>query len=243
MFYTNQSPAFRFCMTPICFVAATLAGFQMASQQAVAQSLFFVESPVRFDDQGAPDPQAEARMFSLILVEPPEPPTFQTHDLIYVIIDEIASTSSSQTLETTKEFDEQNDLNSVLDPVEALQLRLRASNLQNLSLIDLATSREFTGEGTYDRSDRVRARVAATIIDVKPNGTLILEARKTVLTDEESRTIVLTGVCRQEDITSQNTILSSQLANLELSMQHSGELKSAATKGLFTRVIETLFNF
>jgi len=220
-----------------------VAGGLCGGGSARGQSLFLQPTPVVMDEMGEPDAFAEARRFSLMLVEPPDPPTFERHDIVYIIVEEVTSAQSSQTLETSREFENSASLNNLIDPMEALQLRLRAGDTQNLDLIDVESESEFTGEGDYGRDDRIRSRIAATVVDVKPNGTLVLEATKEIVTDGEGRTMVLTGVCRQEDITAQNTILSSQMADLKIDMQHSGELRKAAKKGIFTRVIETLFNF
>ena len=53
----------------------------------------------------------------------------------------------------------------------------------------------------------------------------------------------VTGICRPSDITALNTINSNQIHDLVVDKVHKGELKEAAKKGLFTKVLETLFAF
>ena len=60
------------------------------------------------------------------------------------------------------------------------------------------------------------------MVDVKPNGTLILEATEDIKTDEEEQKLTLIGTCRVEDITADNTILSNQLFNLHLEQTAQG---------------------
>jgi len=206
-----------------------------------AQSLF-VRQPTIIGDTSA-QTTPELATSSLFYVSPSQPKSFSVHDIIHVIVNETSSASSSQSLETTKETTQENDLNSIIDPLQLLELRLQAAAVQNLSLLDLETSAEFTGEGQYDRSDQLRARIAAEVVDVKPNGTLILHARKTVGTDEERQTITLTGTARSQDITEEDTILSSQLANLEVGVVNEGEVRKGAKKGVITKALEWLFNF
>jgi flagellar L-ring protein precursor FlgH len=81
------------------------------------------------------------------------------------------------------------------------------------------------------------------VIDVKPNGILVLEARKTIQKNEEHQSIVLSGQCRTEDVTNANSVLSSQLAELTLISKQEGQVKDAATKGWIPRIIEALFAF
>lgn len=206
---------------------------------ACAQSLFLrmVEEPA------TPGARGELRMASMYLVAPPEPRTFRRHDIVYVIVNESSRASSNQKLETAKESTVEDRLNAIIDPIELLQLRLRASSVRNLRLLDLDTEREFTGEGKYNRNDQLSARIAAEVIDVKPNGNIVLQARKAIGTDGERKVMVLSGLARQEDVTDANTILSSQLADLRIDVQHEGDLRKSSEKGLFTRVLDTLFNF
>ena len=56
-------------------------------------------------------------------------------------------------------------------------------------------------------------------------------------------TLVLTGTCRKEDITLDNTILSTQIYDLFLRKQTAGEMKKASEKGVLTKILDTIFNF
>jgi len=94
-----------------------------------------------------------------------------------------------------------------------------------------------------DRSDRFSDRITATVIDVKPNGVLVLEAKRTVKKDDEEQNLVLSGECRREDVTQNNTVLSTQLAELTLVSKNTGQVKDSATKGWIPRILEAIFNF
>ena len=211
----------------------TLAG------SAHAQSLFLrsVSEPV------VPGASQELRATSMFLVQPPEPRQFKVHDIIYIIINENSIARSQQSLESTKVNRSRNRLNGIIDPMKLLQLRLEGSSVDGLDLLDLQVQNQYTGEGEYDRNDQIIARIAAEVIDVKPNGNIVLQAKKSVTTDKEVKTVVLSGVARQADITLENTLLSSQVADLRLDMQHEGELPRSAKKGIVTRALETLFAF
>ena len=217
-----------------------VAGLAPASP---AQSLFTRDPLPAVDEQGRADTRANLRNASFLFVQPPEPRTFKKHDLVYVILDEITSAESSQTLETTKEFEIDGNIDALLDFQDLLETQIRGGNLEDVALIEAAAEREFTGEGEYDRTDRITTRLAAEVVDVKPNGTLVLEARKTLKTDNEERTFVLSGIAFQDDITNARSILSSQLADLRVDLQHKGDVRNAAKKGVLTRLAELIFNF
>ena len=132
----------------------------------------------------------------------------------------------------------------MIDLLKLLELQVNTNpRLENRTLFDATAGREFTGEGDYERKDQFSARITATVIDVKPNGTLVLEAQKRIQKDEEIQTLVIAGYARSDDITSQNTILSSQLANLSLAVENEGDLKKASEKGIITEFFDMLFAF
>ncbi len=186
---------------------------------------------------------SESAMASMLYVTPPEPREFMKHDLVTIIVDETSKQTSSQSLDTKKSTSADVGINALIDPWELLELRLREGGLTNQTLLDASMSRDFKGEGDYERSDKFNARITAQIIEVKPNGTLVLQATKVITKDDEVQTLVLAGVVRQEDITNGNTVLSSQMANLSMTLENKGDVRNAAKKGLLTRVMDAVFNF
>lgn len=191
----------------------------------------------------AADPAEPLYGMSLFAVRPPEPKKFQRHDLVTIIVNESSTQTSEQTLETSKETDASARLGATLSLEDLLDLKLRNSSINDLELLRYAAQREFEGEGEYERKDRMTDRLTATVIDVKPNGVLVLEARRFTASDEESKTFILSGHCRTEDVTEQNTIQSNQLADLKLEVRHEGHVRAAARKGPLTRFMEWLLPF
>jgi len=189
------------------------------------------------------DPAEPLYGVSLLAVRPPEPRSFQRHDLITIIINESSTQESEQTLETSKEADGQGVLGGVLSISDLLELRLEEGDSSDIELLRYLAEREFEGEGEYERTDRFTDRLTAKVLDVKPNGVLVLEARRVTASDEESKTLVLSGMCRDEDVTEQNTIQSNQLADLRLEVVHTGAVRDAARKGPLTRLAEWLLPF
>ena len=211
---------------------------------AWAQSFYDMPAVVAVNGLGEPDPSAPLRTASMLYIAIPEPRMYEVHDLITLIIDETSSTESKQTLDTRKDYDLGADVLAFPDLLALLELRLQPGERSNVASLGIESNQRLRGKGTAKRSDRFIARITAEIIDVKPNGTLVLEARKTVQSQNgESKTIVLSGVCRQEDITDANTLNSSQLANLHIAQTTEGEVTRTTTKGFIPRVLEAIFNF
>jgi len=179
---------------------------------------------------------------SFYLVEPPEPRTFRENDLITVIVSERAEVRNENTLETDKSYDFAGGVNAMPDLLKLLELRWQEYEGLPISA-DMNFGRSYSGEGEQDIRRQTTARVTARVVEVKPNGTLLLESKTSIRTDGEEQVIVLSGLARQEDVTIANTIQSNQMANLAVNIQHHGELKRSSEKGLIPRAFDTLFNF
>jgi len=89
------------------------------------------------------------------------------------------------------------------------------------------------GTGTIDNSDSITTRFSVRVVDVLPNGNLILEGIRSASYAGESQTIVLRGAVRPFDIESDNTIYSYLLSDLNIRYVSSGVISSAKDKGWF----------
>ncbi|MEM1167092.1 MAG: flagellar basal body L-ring protein FlgH [Planctomycetota bacterium] len=178
---------------------------------------------------------------SLYYVEPVPPQTFAAEDLVTIIISERTEVAREQTVETDKSYSTEAAVEAIPDLIELYQLVLAQGD--NLVELGINSETTFEGEGEYERDDQLTARVTSRVVEVKPNGVLLLEARTTIRTDGELQTIILSGYCRSDDVTVLNTVQSNQMYDLNLDIQHEGELKKTTTKGAIPRILEFLFNF
>ena len=225
-------------------ILSFMLAFVALSGAANAQSLFQDEPeavPVKAEDDRSTHESIYAT--SLIAVKPPDPRVYKEHDLITIEVSEISNIKREQSLDTEKKY--QNDAAmATLDTIrQFIELRapLQAINPSPSNLAD--SQSKFEGDGEYERKENITARITARVLEVKPNGTLLLEARTSIETDKEKQTILLSGLCRSEDVTGRNTINSSQLYDLALNIQHEGQVTKASEKGLIPRALEAIFNF
>lgn len=185
------------------------------------------------------------RNASFITVGLPDPRRFELQDLITILVREETQASSGSKLDTNKELTFEGEIKDLTD-IKRLFTEFTLSNMgynDDGPRMGLEWSDEFKGDGSYERRDTLTSRIQARIIDIKPNGLLVLQARKFISSDRESMQLTLTGTCRPEDVTADNAILSTQLYDLHLNKQHAGDVRDAARKGIFTRILETVFNF
>lgn len=220
------------------------------ARTAEAQSLFLRPAPVVASEpgRGTQDPNRvivneQLKTTSMIYIDPPKAKTYQIHDLVTIVIDENTSQASNQLLDTQKDYNLSGQLTQFPSLKYLLDGQLETGDRNPVANVGTSNTDKFKGQGKYSRTDTFVAKVTAQVIDVKPNGMLVLEARKTIKTNKEEQVLVLSGTCRREDVTNLNTVLSSQLAELTLISQNEGHVKDASDKGWISRVLSTIFDF
>ena len=189
--------------------------------------------------------EQQLQLASYVSVLPGQPHTFAINDLVTIIIREQSSATSDSILDTAKEDKIDGNVTGFpnLNLSELLNGQLHAGNTSKLPKVGIDFKNNFTGNGQYERKDVLITRLTARIVDVKPNGTLSIEARTFIQNDKEKLTIAVTGYCRPDDVLADNTVLSTQMFDLRVNKVHEGELRTAAKKGVLTKILETVFNF
>jgi len=209
-------------------------------------SSLLVTTPIIQNPHNQKDYKPHAlRDVSLFALTPPEPREFVVHDLVQIIVRESSAAKSSSDLETKKDtkLDGKVPQWPDINLQDLLRLTLHQGDDSDNPALNLEFKKDFKGEGDYERKDDLSARITAEVIDVLPNGNLVLEARTYIKTDKEEQSMKVTGVCRPDDITTLNTINSNQVHDLAVEKVHKGELKDVSKKGLFTKVLEMFFAF
>lgn len=176
-----------------------------------------------------------------ITVAEPTPKDIQVHDLLSIVIHEVSKHSTKADTKTERET---NVDFSLLDWIRLNGGNLRPDKqLRGDPKIKGSFARDFEGKGDVTREDQLTARIQAEVIDVLPNGNLVLEASQSIMTDGETSTMTLTGLCRSKDVGVDNTIMSSQVYNLKIKKEHSGVARDATKRGLLTKVLDFLNPF
>lgn len=105
----------------------------------------------------------------------------------------------------------------------------------------LGIGSDFGGGGSTQQSGKITASVSVTITGVLPNGDLMLEGEQKLVFNNDTQYISVKGRARAIDISANNTIISTRLANSYVEISGEGLLARRATPGLFTRLFNWLF--
>ena len=107
--------------------------------------------------------------------------------------------------------------------------------------LDLAGKTTYSG-GINDLKDTIdiTGTTSVTVVDVLPNGNLVIEGAKTIRTSKQDIYSYMRGIVRPVDISATNTILSSKIADAQVEFIPAGELSEAQKKGWLLRGLEKI---
>jgi flagellar L-ring protein FlgH len=162
---------------------------------------------------------------------------FKVHDLITVIVKQQKDYQSKAKLDTERKWDFSGKLTEWLRLYPENRLG-KAELSKGPPSVTFKYDDKRQDDGKNQRGDKFETRFQARIVDVKPNGNLVIEAKQSETHDEEVIEITLTGVCRSEDVTPANTIFSTQIAEMVLVEKNSGALRDATTRGWIPRLLD-----
>jgi flagellar L-ring protein FlgH len=136
------------------------------------------------------------------------------NDLISVVVSENLAASTDGSVKNTR-------ASNASSQVSALFGALHAGNaLQNL--VNQNSAAGLNAQGTTATNSSLSTTLGGQVIDVLPNGMLVIEAAREVEFSQQTQTIVLRGLVRPEDISQENQVLSTAISSLELEVRGKG---------------------
>lgn len=151
-------------------------------------------------------------------------------NIVTVVVQETNSASSDATTNRSKDSRVQGtwDFGSLVPTIAK-------------SGIDLHGQDDFKGTGVTSRNGKLTLDVSCRIEEVLPNGTLRVVGHKNIRVNDEETEITVKGIIRPMDISTDNHIDSSRLADMTIDFKGTGPNSAKATPGLLTRVLNWLF--
>jgi flagellar L-ring protein precursor FlgH len=101
----------------------------------------------------------------------------------------------------------------------------------------------YRGDSTQRTSESLTTNIAAEIVDIKPNGLLVLSAHKTITLNDNTWELSLTGSCRNTDIDPSNVVLSRNLLNPIINKQDRGHVRDGYSRGWLTKLLARIKPF
>lgn len=142
-------------------------------------------------------------------------------DLITVLIREEADVNQTEASDFTKATN--------LD-YEMSKINIFNKTINTLPNLGAASTDGFSGSATYTKKGSFSARLTAMVVDVTPNGNMVIEGRREVRIDGESKVIEFSGILRRWDISSNNTIDSELVASAKVTYAGTGPMTNATNR-------------
>ncbi len=140
-------------------------------------------------------------------------------DIITIVVAENASAVASGGTNTSRK-------STVANSISALAGTLAATSpLANLA--NLSNAQQIQGTGQTTRNLTLSTTLSARVVDVTPNGALVVEGAKDIAVNSEKQNVKVRGIVRPEDLTTANTVLSTQVANLQVQITGKGVVNDA----------------
>jgi flagellar L-ring protein precursor FlgH len=90
------------------------------------------------------------------------------------------------------------------------------SSMDPTSLVKMGSDTSNVGSGAVQRSEAINLTLAALVAQVLPNGNLVIDGHQQVLVNNEMRDMRVSGIVRREDITQDNTVNLTQIAEARI---------------------------
>lgn len=167
--------------------------------------------------------------------------TFRINDVVTIRVDEITRMMAEGSAENRKRTLYEAILT---DWIRLQDFRLRPDPQANGDpSVATESNSNYRAESTVESRESMTFNIAATVVDIRPNGNLLLEAKKTIRVNDNLWETSLSGLCRAQDIGPDNVVLSKDVIELEIHKADRGHLRDGYKRGWFQRWFDRLQPF
>jgi flagellar L-ring protein precursor FlgH len=111
------------------------------------------------------------------------------------------------------------------------------------NLVSGKAANTFEGSGATTRNTTLSTNMTARVVDVLPNGNLVIEGVREIRLNNENQTLYLTGVVRPTDISRNNVVLSSAVAQMTVRLQGHGMVSQHVNPGWLYKILNNIMPF
>lgn len=223
--FMARNPQFSICIFQFAIIFLVLCSPGVLWSQ---DSSIFRESPQR-----RPMTLEE---YSWTYQKPIEPHPIRLHDIVTVMIDEKSVVISEGQMDRKKKA--YGDLklpdwvlfkgfSLIPDPQSLGDPHVRGE-----------VDNKMRSQANLETRDSMKFRMACNVVDIRPNGNLVIEGRRTIKNNDENWDYSLNGEIRAEDVLPNNTILSENVANMRLLKREEGHVRDGYRRGWFLQWLD-----
>jgi len=162
---------------------------------------------------------------------------YRIGDVLSIILSESTNASKSAATSTTKDDDVDTSVTALLGAAATY-------NGDSILTNTFGGNRAFSGSGDSEQSNSLSGEITAMVVDVLPNGNMLIRGEKIIGLNQGSEYIRISGLVRPQDVSSGNVVLSQKIANARIYYGGGGVVAESNTKGWLSRLFDSpLFPF
>ena len=154
-------------------------------------------------------------------------------DLVSIVIDEAPSMQDSGTYSTVKQSSLAENLTKAFNSIFNTSIKDALNGTEG--------SLSVTGETQLGRTLTLTDKVVAQVVQVLPNGNLLVQGKKSLVNQNERVDLIVSGIVDPKWINQSGEILSSHIANLQFAMNGAGTVSRGQNEGILDKAVRTLF--
>ena len=157
------------------------------------------------------------------------------NDILTIVVAELTSSQSTGNVTSQRTFTTQSAITGLPGQVSTADVNpLFAAN----------SSTGLKGQGQATAGSQLTTRLTGRVIAVLQNGNFVVEAQRQVFMNNQHETMIIRGVVQPADITANDSIMSTSMANLQIEMKGKGIISdSTRPPNRITRALLWLIGF
>lgn len=154
-------------------------------------------------------------------------------DIITITLEERTVSSKSSGVSVQKESELDFNAGALLGNVPTWNDNTLETNIEQ--------NRDFGGDSGADQSNSLEGSITVTVAEVLPSGALVVRGEKWLTLNRGDEFIRISGIVRPDDVSPDNTVPSTRLADAKISYSGTGELADAGSMGWLSRFFNSAY--
>lgn len=156
------------------------------------------------------------------------------HDIVSIRVDELATATMLGNVQSRKNGAYDARLSDWLDWVSFDTIK-PAPMTGGDPRVAGQSNETYRAQSNLQTREQMTFNIAAEIADIRPNGTIVLSARKTLRLNDNVMKISFSGVCRSQDIGPDNTVLSRNVFDTQVVKDEEGQVRDGYSRGFVAK--------
>ena len=165
-----------------------------------------------------------------------EPTEVKLNDLIVVLVDEKSQVTSEGEMDRRKKADGTFGLKDWIG-ISGLAV-IPDPQTAGEPTISGEMQSKYRAEAGMEARDSMKFRISCRVVDIRPNGNLLIEGRRSIQNNNDVWELWLMGAIRAKDVLPNNSVLSENVADLRIIKRESGHVRDGYRRGFFMRFLD-----